>query len=121
MDSFIEMPLKNVRKLWKLMFAEPWRNEISIENLRQWLPNIHAQLGAEMATNEFALVQASQKAEELRRTAAAFGSHKLGAKARKAAMEAKGDVRRADSALRQSKRDVEKAEKLQRLFVEISP
>jgi len=121
MDSFIEMPLKNVRKLWKLMFAEPWRNEISIESLRQWLPNIHAQLGAELATNEFALVVASQNAEELRRTAAAFGSHKLGVEARKAAKAALGDVRRAESALRQSKREVEKAEKLHRIFAELSP
>jgi len=121
MDSFIQMPLKNIRKLWKLMFVEFWRNEESIESLKQWLPNIHAQLGAEIARNEFALVVAAQKTEELRRTAAAFGSHKSGVQARKAAQKAQSEVRLADSAFRQSKRDVEKAEKLQILFSELSP
>ena len=120
-DSFIELPLKNVRKLWKLMFDEAWRNEESIQNLKQWLPNICAQFGVEMSVNESAFAQASQNAETLRREAAAFGSHKSGAQARKAAQKARGEARSAEARLKQSVRNAERAGKLQRIFAELSP
>jgi len=103
------------------MFEECWRNEESIIHLKQWLPNIHAQLGAEKEAAECALAQASHDAETLRREAAAFGSHKSGAQARKAARKARGELRVAESVYKQSVRNIERTEKLHRIFIEFSP
>jgi hypothetical protein len=119
-DSFIEMPLKNTRKLWKLMFAEAWRNELSIEYLRQWLVNTHTRLGADVSQREFDLVQAAHNAEEARRTKEAYGSvatkevNEAARLARKAAVHAERELKRA-------KRELEKSEKLSRIFAELSP
>ena len=120
MDSFIEMPLKNVRKLWKLMFAEPWRNEISIENLKQWLPNTLSRLGSEMGFRECELVQALHIAEDTRRAKEAYGSV-ISKPINEALITANKNVKTAERILKQTKRELEKSEKLNRLFAELSP
>lgn len=119
-DSFIEMPLKNVRKLWKLMFAEAWRNEDSIESLRRWLPNIHAELGSEVERTACEWAEASRIAEMLRQKAEAYGPGKVGVEARKAARKARGELRQSAAAHKQSKHNYIRAEKLNTVFLELA-
>jgi len=119
MDSFLDMPLKNIRKLWKLMFDEAWRNDESIENLEQWLPNTHARLGAEVQFRECELAQALHIAEEARRTKAAYGSV-ISKPVNEALKKAQQNARYAERMCKQSKRDLVRIEKLQLIFAEFT-
>jgi hypothetical protein len=119
MDSFIEMPLKNIRKLWKLMFAESWRNEESIENLEQWLINTCALLGFEAEAKEWELVHAAHCAEESRKLKESYGSVVTN-EIKKAELEARKNAKRAEAAHKQSKRNFAKAEKLNIFFHELA-
>lgn len=120
MDSFIEMPLKNVRKLWKLMFAETWRNEESIERLKQWIPNTLARVGNEVQAAECDIAQTSHIAEMLRQKAEDCGPGKHGVPARKAARAGKNEQKRTESICRQKRCDFERMEKLHSLFMELN-
>ena len=119
-DSFIGMPLKNTRKLWKLMFEETWRNEESIECLGQWLLNTHARLGADVGLRDFDFVQATREAEKARRVKEAYGSVAT-KQIIEAAQLAQKAATQAERELKMAKRDLEKAEKLSRIFAEFSP
>ena len=118
MDSFIEMPLKNVRKLWKLMFAEAWRNEEAIGNLKQWLINTFDLLGFETEVMEWELVHAAHCAEEARKIKEAHGSVAT-AEIKKAAQEARKNAKLAETKYKQSKRNFARAEKLNKLLYEV--
>ena len=120
MDSFLELPLKNVRKLWKLMFAESWRNEESIENLKQWLLNAHDRLGMEVEVKGWELAHAVQCAEEARRIKESYGSA-VTKEINEAAREALKNAKTAERLHKQSGRDYEKCVKLQALFQALTP
>ena len=120
MDSFLEMPLKNIRKLWKLMFAEAWRNEDSIENLKQWFINTHGRLGWEIETREWELAHAVQCAEEARRVKESFGSVAT-KEVNEAAREARKAAKHAEDMCKRAKREFQKYEKLKALFQELNP
>ena len=120
MDSFIDMPLKNIRKLWKLMFAEAWRNEESIQNLKQWLLNTHDRLGMEVEVKGLEFAHAVQCAEEARRVKESYGS--AGTKEiNEAALEARKNAKRTDEMVKKAKRELEKCVKLQALFQALTP
>lgn len=37
-NSLLDLPLANVRKLWKIMFSAAWENENAIKQVQDWLP-----------------------------------------------------------------------------------
>ena len=119
MDSFIEMPLKNVRKLWQLMFAEAWSNEESIQNLKQWLLNAHDRLGMEMEVKGWELAHALQCAEDARRVKEPYGSAAT-KEINEAARETRKNAKTAERLHKQSGRDCERIGKLQVAYNELS-
>jgi hypothetical protein len=73
-NSLLDMPLANVRKLWKLMFDAAWENETTIDIIRAWLPATTADAEHRIRTAKGELEQAKADAESKRRTVAALGS-----------------------------------------------
>ena len=117
-DSFLEMPLKNVRKLWMYMFDEAWNNEETITNLKQWLLNTNARLSMEAEINESEFAQAVHNAEEARRVKEAHGSVAT-KEINQAAQLARKNAKTAENRFKQSKRDCIKISKLQSIFDEM--
>jgi len=37
-NSLSDLPLTNLRKIWKIMFSAAWENEQTVEQVRVWLP-----------------------------------------------------------------------------------
>ena len=72
--AFIDLPLANVRKLWKLMFDEAWNNEETIAVIRDWLPKITDEAKAKIPRLEAELITAQQDAETQRRIVTALGT-----------------------------------------------
>ena len=98
--NFLEMPLKNVRKLWVLMFAEAWNNEEALETVKHWLENYID----ETSEKEAAMVKAAEYAEEMKT----------------AAREAAAAAKRAEEDYKQSKRNHETAKKLKVTFHDLT-
>ena len=117
-DTFMDMPLANTRKLLRLMFGEIWSNEESIETLRAWLLNKCAGTGALVIVRESDLAHATELAETTRSAVAVFGSvaTKDLIKALKAA---KRNMRIAKNLLITAERTHEKVLKLQTFFNEL--
>ena len=101
--NLMELPLANLRKLWKLMFSEAWENRETIQMIRDWLPvNLE-----------------NKELERVRREVAAFGS--VATKEQKAAhAAARREHKAAERADRAAKAARVKAEKLQTIFNELS-
>ncbi len=117
--NLMELPLANLRKLWKIMFSAAYENEETIHKTRDWLPvNID---GAKRRTQErqAAFQQAAQETERLRRTVATFGS--VATKEQKAALAtAQRQLKAAEKAVKTAKAAHVKAQKLQNIFNELS-
>ena len=117
--NLMELPLANLRKLWKIMFSAAYENEETIRKTRDWLPvNID---GTKRRTQErqAALQQATQETERLRRTVAMFGS--VATKEQKAALAtAQRQLKAAEKAVKTAKAAHVKAQKLQTIFNELT-
>jgi hypothetical protein len=72
---FDDAPIGNVRKVFKLMTVEPWRNEETREKLRQFFPEWEQALKDRLSLSESDLKAAKQDTEAKRRTMASFGSY----------------------------------------------
>ena len=118
MDCFIDFSIKNVRKLWKIMFQFSWRNEEAIEIFRQWLPNIRAELAMQAEVLSWEVTFTIRAAEEARTQLAAFGSVAT-VELRKTAMETKREAKRAELVHKRAVRECAYAEKLQNIFDEM--
>lgn len=60
-NSLLDLPLANVRKLWKTMLSATWENEKSIDQVRGWLPR-----AAENAAEDIRLAEnSSERRKEL--------------------------------------------------------
>jgi len=61
-NSFLEMPLKNIRKLWKLMFDEAWNNVEAIEIVKRWLADYNPEISkkGKLVTASNATARAAQ-------------------------------------------------------------
>lgn len=117
--NLMELPLANLRKLWKIMFSEAWENEETIQMTRDWLP-VNVEWRKERLTSrEGLLVCERENTENERRTVAMFGS--VATKEQKAALAtAKKRLTAAEKAVRNAKADHLKAQKLQTIFNEMS-
>lgn len=117
--KLLELPLKNIRKLCKIIFSAVWENEETIGVIRVWLPAYLADTGNLIDVNEDNVKQAASEAESLRRTVSAFGS--VATKEQKAALIAAGrKVKAAEKALKTTKSCYTKAQKTQAIFNEMS-
>ena len=61
-NSLLDLPLANVRKLWKIMLSAAWENEKSIEQVRGWLPRAAENAAADIRLAENALKDAKTAA-----------------------------------------------------------
>jgi molecular chaperone DnaK (HSP70) len=109
------MPLKNTRKLWKLMFTEAWNNEDSIANIKQWLLDAESEFGCSLTHRECEMLEAQQKAEESRRVKEAHGSVAT-KEINEAAREARKEAQQAETVYKSTKRNLEKLCKLKTDF-----
>jgi len=72
--SLMELPLANVRKLWKIMLDAAWENEETISTIRAWLTAAIDQTKEQQMAYANLLDGERTAAETVRRTVAAFGS-----------------------------------------------
>lgn len=117
--SFVDYPLANLRKLWKIMFDAAWENEEAIETIKTWLPGAIEETEAAIQEEQAFFRQTAQETETLRRNVAAFGSI--------ATKEQKVDVIKAQRLIKTAKNRVKsakalhaKAHKLQTIFIELA-
>lgn len=61
-NSLLDLPLANVRKLWKIMFSAAWENENAIEQVRNWLPRATENAAERIRLAEGALADAKTTA-----------------------------------------------------------
>ena len=115
----MELPLANLRKLWKLMFSEAWENRETIQMIRDWLPVNLENTERRAREMQDTLQQSTKELERVRREVAAFGS--IATKEQKAAhAAARREHKAAERADRAAKAARVKAEKLQTIFNELS-
>lgn len=119
--GFMELPLANTRKLWKLMLEDEdtYKNEDAINTIREWLPDNVKNTNAAAQSALDHCKQAQKDADAACSTVAAFGS--MVTKEQQAALRA------ADARHKQAQRDVKttnarltKAKKLQTIFNEMA-
>ncbi len=117
--NLMELPLANLRKLWKLMFSEAWENRETIQMIRDWLPDNLENTERRAREMQDTLQQSAKELERVRREVAAFGS--VATKEHKAAhAAARREHKAAERAARAAKAARVKAEKLQTIFNELS-
>ena len=61
-NSLLDLPLANVRKLWKIMLSAARENEKSIDQVRGWLPRAAENAAADIRLAENALKDAKTAA-----------------------------------------------------------
>ena len=61
-NSLLDLPLANVRKLWKIMLSAAWENEKSIDQVRGWLPRAAENAAVDIRLAENALEDAKTAA-----------------------------------------------------------
>ncbi|MDL2273425.1 hypothetical protein LJC34_02620 [Oscillospiraceae bacterium OttesenSCG-928-G22] len=117
--GFMELPLANTRKLWKLMLEDTYKNEDAINTVREWLPGNVKNMNAAAQSALDHCKQARKDADTAHSTVAAFGS--MVTKEQQAALRA------ANARHKQAQRDVKtanarltKAKKLQTIFNEMA-
>lgn len=117
--SLMELPLSNLRKLWKIMLDNAPENEDTIQTISLWLPQTLATAEAAIPAEQSRLEQVTQYVEALRRKVAAFGS--VATKEQKAELkEAAAVLRYAKRLAREAKLKHERAKKLQTIFNEMA-
>lgn len=72
-NSLLDLPLANVRKLWKIMLSAAWENEKSIEQVRSWLPRAAENAAEDIQLAENALKDAKTAAAARHSENAAMG------------------------------------------------
>lgn len=107
-NSLLDLPLANVRKLWKIMLSAAWENEKSIEQVRGWLPR-----AAENAAEDIRLAENALKDAK---TAAAARHSDSAIQHRDAPRLADRAVKDAQRHLTNCKARREKVQKLQAIF-----
>lgn len=118
-DFLMDMPLGSIRKLWRLMFADPHANRETIQMIDNWLPRNHEQ-ATHHAMELYALsLQAQQELRCREQELAAFGSVATPVRST-ACTNAQRKSRAADNAARKAKAAQVKAQKLQTIFSEMS-
>ena len=73
-NSLVDLPLANMRKLWKIMFDAAWENELTISLIRDWLPEKITDTKTRIQQFEDELARAKADAESKRRAVASWGS-----------------------------------------------
>lgn len=117
--SLLDLPLVNVRELWKIMFGAADENEDTIGAIREWLPKAIDRTKEQQAAYTITLDSERMAAETARRTIAAFGS--IATKAQKKAVtEAGKRVRSAAQNLKTATAAHERAKKLQIIFTQMA-
>lgn len=117
--KLMELPLANLRKLWKIMFSAPWENTETIDTIRAWLPTNTADAEKNILVQQGAARQAASEVESLRRTVAAFGS--VATTVQKTALIAAGrKLKATEKALKTAKAYHARSQKLQTIFIEMS-
>lgn len=116
--GFMELPLANIRKLWKIMFDAADENREAIAAIRDWLPSALDDTKRAICAAEEHCAQTAQEAEDKRRVVTAFSS--MATKEQQAEYKAatrchEGALRRVKSARAQH----ERAKKLQSIFNEM--
>ena len=106
-NSFLEMPVKNIRKLWKLMFDEAWNNEETIQTVKRWLTDYDPEIPkkGKLVTASNATTRVAQ-AEYNAVISAHTGRNKPAVEARK---EARGKLRQAKANARRSEKECREA------------
>ena len=117
--DFLDFPLTNLRKLWKLMFETAWENESAIDTITEWLPVVLVETEEAIQAAQAARRQTAWDTETMRRNVAMFGSV--------ATKEQKADVTKAERLLKAAEKCVKdararhaKAHKLQVIFNELA-
>lgn len=72
-NSLLDFPLTNVRKMWKIMFSAAWENEQTIQQVRDWLPVAVAERKERIPLAEAELQQAKAAAAKKHSEAAVMG------------------------------------------------
>ncbi len=117
-SNLMELPLANVRKLWKAMLSADYQNRDIIQQIRDWLPANVENLEKRAQYLQGTLQHAEQETERLRREVAVFGS--AATKKQKAAHSAARRKQRIiEKAVTTAKADCTKAQKLQAIFNEL--
>lgn len=114
----MDLPLANIRRLWKIMFDTADENRDAIAAIQEWLPN--AIVNTEAATRKAldSYRQTAKETEDIRRTVAAFGS--VATKDQKTALaNAQRRLKAAEKRATAAKAKHERAKKLQTIFNEI--
>lgn len=57
-ETFAELPLAQIRKIWKIMFSEPWRNGNAIAAISKWLPVARQEADTALQYAEYLLGEA---------------------------------------------------------------
>lgn len=115
-EVFKELPLANVRKIWRLMFDEAWINQQVITDIRDWLSYEPEITGAFLYSKEAGVSKAATIAETSQKAAAVFSSvisKKILSETEKTA---KHKLRAAEAEYKSAKRVHEKVLKLRDIF-----
>jgi len=118
-DSLIEFPITNLRKLWKIMFDSVFENELAIDSIRKWLSAKIAEIEYQLSGFKITLNYEIHATDNIRASVAAFGS--VATKEQKNAVkEAIDRVRRAKNTTKAIEADHIKVIKLQAIFNEMA-
>lgn len=118
-SNLMELPLANIRKLWKIMLSADYENRETIQMIRDWLPANVESVKKHTQELQGSLQQAAQDAERLRREVEVFGS--AATKEQKAAhAAARRKLRTIEKAVKAAKADHVKAQKLQTIFTSMT-
>lgn len=117
-DYFLDLPLANTRKLWKLMFAADYDNRETIAVLRDWLPQAACAAETALDAKDAAVQERKREALAAQSRVAAMGSM-VTKKDKEAAQLALHHLREAEDAAKKAKARHEKTIKLQNIFNEI--
>jgi hypothetical protein len=117
--NLMELPLANLRKLWKIMFDAADENTDTIAAIRDWLPANLTETGKQLRAEQCSLTLSGQQVETQRRTVAAFGT--MATKEQKDALTlAQRAFRKAEKRMTIAKAAQIKARKLQSIFNEMA-
>lgn len=115
--NFTELPLANVRKLWKIMFSADDENLETIEVIRAWLPTAITDAENLVTQKQNARRAIAGAVEIARQTVAAFGS--MATKEQKETLQtARRTLKYIEKELRITRAAHGKAQKLQAIFTE---
>lgn len=117
--GLMELPLANVRRLWKLMLEDTSLNKDAVATVQNWLPAVYADTGTAVDKEQERLQQVVRYANALHSKVAAFGS--MVTKEQKAEIkEASTVLRYAEKRVKNAKSQHIRAKKLQTIFNEMT-